>query len=226
MSQIEEKQPMPSRTPTTKRSVQSPAKPITEQPTAITRPSIPLSIDQITEAVSEILATGANENVLESLLINAIEHITRRTYERGIGTDDKDVIDKAINREIGHHLNPWKQDIMAEWRRNRRQPPTAIEPKTITERIRANDRNMLESQMEEFLGGAVPEEVRFLRDVLVDWENRCYRGPSDSHELYLGMAFEWQLNTPPQCYMRIPEHLVHQVQKYVDALRAIENRAA
>ena len=185
-------------------------------------PVIPQTIDLITDAVSEMLTTGTSDRALNRLLLATIEHKTRRVYERGIGIEDEKEISEAVDRYIKRDFEPWKQDIFAVWRHNRRESPAAVEPSTITERIRLNARDVLESRLESFVGGATPEDIRFMSEVMVDWDNRHL---SQGDELYLGMAFEYQLDTPPGCYMRIPERLVSQVQKYIDALRAIEDKA-
>ncbi len=227
---------MPSRT-TTKRPAQSGATPATDAEKAALQARIdkadelagihklPQSIDQITEALSEMLSIGTREALLENVIAGAIEHINRRTYARGIGIDEQDVIWKAVDREISHNLQPWKQDVMAEWRRNRRQSPARIEPKHIDDLIRAEVRDALEYNLESFLGKATPKEVRFLADVMSDWNSRSFAAPNDDAEIYIGLAFERQLGRD-NCYLRVPERMVDQVEKYVAALRAIDNKAA
>jgi hypothetical protein len=114
---------------------------------------------------------------------------------------------------------------MTVWRQNRRQATTSVDPRTISERIRENERDTLESRLDVFLGGATPEEIRLLSAVMADWENRSHSCPHNYNEIYIAMAFEYQLDQP-RCYIRVPERLVDQVEKYVDALRAIEDKAA
>jgi len=212
----------------TKRSpAQSPAKMKQETPAPRFVPErhIPQTIDLIADAVSEMLTTGTNEQSLDNLLIAALEHIARRTFERGIGVEDQNAVQNFVQREIKDYLRPWKIDIMAQWRHNRRESPAAIEPKTVTERIRLNAREVLEEYMDQFLGIATPEEVRFLIEVMINRESGGSISPTlETAEMPLGQAFVNVLRTGT-VYLAVPERLSDQVNKYLSALRAIEVKA-
>jgi hypothetical protein len=218
---------MPSRTPATKRPAQSPATPMTEQPTPVTvRQFVPRTIDLITDAVSEMLTTGTNDQSLENLLYAALEHISRRTFERGIGIDDQNSTREFVETEIGRCLRPWKHDVIAQWHHNRRQSPAAVEPKTVTARIRTNARGDLEERLERFLGRGTPEEIRFLAEVMANRESVSYTSPTvPDFAMALGEAFELELGND-RCYLCVPGRMADQVEKYVAALRAIEDKAA
>jgi hypothetical protein len=73
-----------------------------------------------------MLTTGTNDRSLDRLLLAAIEHTTRNTCERGIGTTDQKVIRDAIDRDANDYLQSWKQDVIATWRHNRRQGTPAL----------------------------------------------------------------------------------------------------
>lgn len=216
---------MPSRTPTkTTRPAESPAK--TKPDLAPVRAVVPQTVDLIADAVSEMLTTGTNDQSLENLLYAAIEHITRRTYERGIGIDDRALIRKRVEETISHDLQRWKQDIIAVWQHNRRQSPAAIEPKTISEMIRANAREALEDRLEKFLGCAMPEEIRFLLEVMIDHDNVTTASPvHQTSELPIGNAFEYQLYRS-NAYLIVPARLSEKVDKYIADLMAIEDKTA
>lgn len=190
-------------------------------------PVIPRSIDLITDAVSEMLTTGTGDSCLDKLLTASIIHITRRTYERGIGTDDSNTIAKAIERDLTHNYQAWKQDIIATWRQHRRESPAAIEPATLTERIRLNARAQLEGLLEEFLGSATPEEVRFLTEVMRTWDNQHFINPTQgTGEIQIGTAFEAELGRRNVSFITVPGRMADKVAAYVDALRAVEDKAA
>ena len=187
--------------------------------------TLPQSIDLIADAVSEMLTTGTTERSLERLLIAAIEHISRRTHIRGIGIDRAKDIRECVEREIGRYLQPWKDDIFAVWRHRRRETPAAIEPKTVAERIRQNARENLEDRLERFLGSATPEEVRFLIGVVETRDSLSSISPMAEQPfvILLGEAFEYELGRN-NTYMAVPERLKDQAEKYVSALRAVEDR--
>jgi hypothetical protein len=193
--------------------------------TAARREYLPPSIDLIADAVSEMLTTGTSEQSLDGLLRAAIEHISRRTFERGIGTEDQNVIRDYVHREIGLRLQPWRQDLIAQWRHNRRETPAMIDPKTITERIRQNFRDELEDRLERFLGDATPEEIHLLTEIMLNHESARPMSPVMAwSEVALGAAFQRVLDAPNR-YMAVPWRMVDQVEAYVKALRAIDDKA-
>jgi hypothetical protein len=223
---------MPTATKT-KRSAQSQANQKTTAPanegaqaTRKAVPVVPRSIDLITDAVSEMLTTGTADSCLDKLLTASLTHIVRRTYERGIGTDDQNAIGGAIERDVKRNYQDWKQDIVATWRHYRRESPAAIEPATLTERIRLNAREQLEGLFERFLGSATPEEVRFLINVMMTWDSQNYIDPIlGTAELKIGTAFEVELGQR-EAFITVPGRMAPQVTAYVDALRAVEDKAA
>jgi hypothetical protein len=190
-------------------------------------PVIPRSIGMITDAVSEMLTTGTADTCLDKLLTASLEHITRRTYERGIGTEDQNVIRAGIDREVKGSYQDWKQDIIATWRHHRRQSPAAIEPATLTERIRLNAREKLEGLLDGFVGRATPEEVSFLLEVMQTWDSQSYLNPILARgEIGIGNAFETELGQRDVNFITVPGRMTDKVTAYVDALRTVEDKAA
>lgn len=180
----------------------------------------------IIDAVTTMLTMGGHRDDVEGLLTAAMAHTRRRTFVKGVGLEDDDEkVAEVIADFVNSDFDDWKQDLVFAWRKNKRNDPPAFEPKTITDRIRANVREELTDQFEKFMGTASPEEQRFLAEVLVDYESRHSAAEVGEHELYLGMAFEYQLGQP-RAHVRVPERLLDKVQKYVDALLAVEDRAA
>ena len=148
-----------------------------------------------------MLTRGTTDSCLDHLLIASIKHIARRTYERGTGTEDPAVIREGVDSEVKRYLHPWRADVMSEWRKSRRTLAAAVEPTTITDQIRANVREDLEDRLEAFLGRANPEEVRFLFEVMGNYESRSSISPMASGaELALGNAFAYELGRGDRCY--------------------------
>jgi hypothetical protein len=176
----------------------------------------------IIDAVTTLLTTGGHTEDVDSLLYSAMSHTRRRTFS-GF-TEDQDEIARVIREFIKADFDNWKHDLVTAWRKNRRPDMPHVEPHSITERIRANTREDLASSFEDFMQQASPEEMRLMHAVMMDWESRHHVAEAGKNEMYLGMAFEYQLGHP-RCYVRIPDHMVDRVEKYVEALRAIEDKA-
>jgi hypothetical protein len=175
----------------------------------------------IVDAVTEMLSTGGHSEDVDSLLYAAMSHTRRRTSG---GLADQREVDRIVQEFIKTDLDDWKHDLVTAWKKNRRPEMPHVEPHSITERIRANTRENLESDFEDFMQQASPEEMRFLHAVMMDWESRHIAAEAARNEMYLGMAFEYQLERQ-RCYVRVPERMVKQVEQYVNALRAIDDKA-
>ncbi len=210
---------MPAKTTPTPNKPKTIAEVPTQRPPV---PVIPLTHDLIADAIGEMLTRGTTDSCLDRVLIAAISHISSRVYAH-LDTDEAE-IEKIINCDVDHYFRPWKTDILASWRNTRRDSPAAVEPKTVAERIRAEVREDVERQFEEFLDRGTPEEMRFLREVLTDHESRSHLTPlSSDAEMALGQTFDFALGDS-RVYLRIPERIADQVQDYVRALRAIEDK--
>jgi hypothetical protein len=176
----------------------------------------------IVDAVTTMLSSGGHPGDVDSLLYAAMAHTRRRTYG-GAGLDDQKELDKRVSDFVHDKREDWKHDLVAAWRKNKREETGAFEPKSITDRIRFNVRESLIGEFDSFMGDASPEEQRFMLGVFNGYFSNHHPAEHGSAELFIAQAFEYQLGRD-HCYLRVPEHMVDQVQKYVDALRAIEDK--
>jgi hypothetical protein len=220
------KRTSPATSPATKRSL-----PVQEIPPATPVPAPAPSHDPaelsrthelIVDAVTTMLSTGGHPADVDSLLRAAMAHTRRRTLEH-CGVHDQAEAAREASKFIGEEYQEWKHDLVAAWRKNRRKEPGAFEPETITDRIRFNVRDTLTDQFEEFMGEASPEEQRFLSEVFLGWDSSHLSAECKRDELFLGNAFEFELGRNG-CYIRVPKQMLDRVQKYVDALRAVEDK--
>lgn len=189
-------------------------------------PVLPKTLDLIADAVGDMLTIGTKEKYLDHLLMTALSHTARRGYERGIGLENEDEVRKGIDIQTRRYFTEWKIDVMAAWRHSRKKSAVAVEPKTVADQIRARVRETLEEGLERFLGSATPEELRFMSEVLNNYWSISMAVPdSRSTEFPIGQAFAWELGRD-DAYLCVPENLRKQVEEYVRALIAVEDRAA
>ena len=112
------------------------------------------------------LSTGGHPDDVDSLLHAAMAHTRRRTT-----SDHCDDPGKHVSGFLRDHYEEWKHDLVAGWRKNRHNAPGAFEPKSITDRIRANVREDAAANFESFLETASPEEIRLMENILLDRES-------------------------------------------------------
>ena len=62
-------------------------------------------------------------------------------------------------------------------------------------------------------------------NVLSNWDHRSFPAENGNDEIYLATAFAEEIDRNT-AYMKVPKAMADQVQKYVDALRAIERKEA
>jgi hypothetical protein len=211
-------------TTTTKRTSPAPQAtktPVTRQPQ---RPALNETQELIIDAVSEMLAHGGHEDDVEMLIEAAMRHLEHRQLDY-LFNDKPEERQRIMERRINEGFNGWKTDLAIAWHANKRKEFPETAAKTVSEQIRAFGREVLNDRLEEFLRDATPEETRLLSEVL----NSRNNGPIDrikgSEEILLGMAFEFELGQN-ETYIRIPRGFRERTQKYIDALRAVEDKAA
>jgi hypothetical protein len=176
----------------------------------------------IVDAVTAMLTRGGHRNDVDMLLRAAMAHTRRRTYDSFDA--DESVASDAAAKFISTHYEDWRQDLVTVWRKNKLNPVPVLEPKSITDRIRANVRETLAGMFEEFLAVSSPEEQRFFLDVLRSFSSRNHPAEGGDSELFIATAFENELGRD-RCHIQVPERMVDRVQAYVDALRAIDDKA-
>lgn len=248
ISHTKEDYPMPTATKT-KRQAQSPAKKTTRTArlsapeTAIPLRAHPISApltdpnhvmsffepadmtrthELIVDAVTTMLTSGGHGDDVELLIYATMSHTRRRTFDDFTDSEEmKQRLEKFITDDFGD----WKHDLVAFWRKNKRVGlPAAIEPKSITDRIRYNVREHLHASFLEFMGMASPEEQRFMLNVLQNYWSRSHPAEHGAAEIFIANAFGVELDRN-DCYMRVPKNLAEKVEAYIKALHAVEDRA-
>jgi hypothetical protein len=177
----------------------------------------------IVDAVTELLTHGGDKGDVNLLLSAAMGHTRRRTVSRN--TDDKEQIEKHVLDFIETNMGEWKTDLAIAWRRNRRPDRAAAEATTLTERIRTNTREKVRGAFEEFIIDAAYEEQVLMLNVLETRDGTSRGAAAKLNEIYLASAFSFEIGSD-EAYMKVPGKLLGAVQKYIDALLAIEGRVA
>ncbi len=195
--------------------------PYKEWPSYFEKDDMMRTHEMIVEAVTEMLTTGGHQDDVDGLIYATMAHQRRRLFGR---LDSSPKVDESVKKFIDSDFAKWKTDLMVTWRKNERSEQPHLEPKSITDRIRANFREMAIGSFENFMSSASPEEIRLLWSVLNNWDGR-HHAPEHGHdEIYIANAFLTGIDRGDLSHVRAPEHLVPQVQKYIDALRAIEDK--
>ena len=177
----------------------------------------------IIDAVAEILTHGGAPDDVTMLLCATMGHTRRRTFRNFdvSPTDLKTEVDKFLRDNIGE----WRTDLAIGWRKNNRSEVPAVEATTIRDRIMANVRQQVLVYFRHFMDSASPEELWLLREVLCIWDSASLPPENRSRELFLGEAFQGALGSNSS-YLEVPAHMVDQVQRYIDALVAVDTKAA
>lgn len=176
----------------------------------------------VIEAVSTMLSRDSDSRDVDMLLTAAMRHIRRRTFAPLI--DDQGEVDDRVGAFVQKEFADWKADIVAEWRKNRARPEEEPTLDTITAKLRENTRQEVIGNFESFLSQASPEEIRFMREVLINCENQRLAAENKQAEIYIASAFEMELTSTR--YLHVPSRLVKQVEQYISALRAIDRKEA
>jgi len=178
----------------------------------------------IVNAISDMLTHGGHEEDVDSLIVTAMTHLEHRQLDY-LFNDKPEERKPLIDRRINAGFEGWKTDLAIAWRANKRKEFPESDAKTISEQIRTNGRDLLNDDFEEFLRDATPEETRLLTSILNTRNNGPWDRIKGSEEILLGMAFGYELGQN-ETYIRIPRGFRGKTQKYIDALQAIEDKAA
>ncbi len=203
-------------------SAQMPS-PYKEWPSYFEKDDMTRTHEMIVEAVTEMLTTGGHEDDVDRLIYATMAHQRRRLFSCFRSPEPE--AGESVKRFLATDFAKWKTDLMITWRKNEMPSQPHLEPKSITDRIRANFREMARGSFENFMSGASPEEIRLLWSVLDNWDGRHHAPEHGRDEIYIANAFLIEIDRGDLSHVRVPEHLVDRVQKYLDALRAIEDKA-
>jgi hypothetical protein len=178
----------------------------------------------IADEVADMLANGGDSRITD-LLISAVAHHQRWRWAVGLyGTQDRNQVKLAVDDIGGRDVQELKADLIVAWRENHRAPKSArLEPKTVTERIRARVLDELRGRFEEFMTRGTPEECLLLSEILLNHES-CTRGRDAFDELALGQAFACAIGKVSPDWVMVPESIRTQVKAYIQCLKAAEDR--
>jgi hypothetical protein len=95
---------------------------------------------------------------------------------------------------------------------------------TITELIRFNAREQARDGFEEFMAGASMEETTFIGEVFSYRASRSLVPDSREDDMYIASAFEIVIGQD-EVILRVPEPMTDKVQRYIDALREVDDKA-
>ena len=172
--------------------------------------------EKIADAIGELIVSGGTRRNLDLLCRIAADHEARRVYSKLV---DKPAELERYVTERATSLAPQWYDELAAARANRQHLPLDIhpDPKTVTDLIRAQKRERLASEFENFLTGALPEEIDLMWHILTSWESQRFAWGDGFEAIYLANAFELQIQRRRE-YVRVPPHLIKDVESYIKAL--------
>jgi hypothetical protein len=204
------------------------AKPITTQEAAAaaTPPPRPLTNLQalIADEVADMLTRGGHEDEINDLLWAALGHKCRKQWS--VFFDDVEKVDGLVRKFTPQEVAGSKAELEAEWRRNSRAPTEeTTEPATASQRIRARLVNQMRERFESFVMDGNPMEHWVLSEILLT--HQCAnRGSFEGDELPLAMAMTEQMEGITREFIRIPDGIRSEVERYVTLLQTAQKAAA
>ncbi len=187
---------------------------------APTRPELPKIAEIICDQVADLLTHGGHQDAVRWLILAALGHYERKRF--GQWVDNPAELEKHVDEMLRRDLPDAHAELRMYWKQNQRKPATRPEPKTITDQIRANVIGRVREEFDAFLCDATPEEHRLMYEILTTWRSSTHGTMNRGTEVTLGLAFSDQLDSPTRSYIKVPEKLVEQVEKYVQCLMAAE----
>ncbi len=182
-----------------------------------TAPFLTGAQEKIADAIGELIVTGGTRRNLELLCRIAADHEARRIWGHLI-RNKPDELEKAVADRVANFAPKW-YDQLAAARANRPHLPAQRLPeaKTVTDLIRAQKRSEVATYFKQFLAMAPPEDLWFMGDVMTDWDVQTTTWGDGYQAMAIVNAFEDQIGRDRQ-YVRVPRHLVEDVEKYIAAL--------
>jgi hypothetical protein len=180
----------------------------------------------IADAVAHLIVNGGHDDDLDSILWHAIAHEWQRTTNYLV--DEPQKAREGAEKRAGNVHQEYKAELLMAIRQNRKATPAeTIEPKTATERIRANLIDTLSYKFEEFLRDATPEERYLMLEILMDHDSGNH-GSDAFDELPLARAFDYALGIAAPEYVKVPYTMRKTVEAYIEALKAanVKDKAA
>src|SRR5260370_5668102 len=211
--------PMPKQTPSNPKRTGARVVPIrgTSTPTtpAASKPATLAPIQELLcELAGDLIVRGGNREECENLARVLLRH----QFRTGLGVQDEST-ESAM--QAWDHSERNLSDWMGKWSKAlsktvRSAPESSATGESISDRIRANLRSHVYNLMESFAGGATPEELGFMSDVLVNWEDKHLLSHGDPvQEVYIADAFITSLGEydGASIFVRVPERLLPAVQR-------------
>ncbi len=174
--------------------------------------------ERLADLIGEMIISGGTRGNLLTLVEIALDHEGRRFYTPLMTTKPAAQLEKDVSDHIERHASKW-YDNLAAARASRKELPEEVrpEPKTISDTIRANRRELLEERFKDFMGDANPEEITFLGEVL-SWHTSMHSTWGNGYEsLYIANAFELEIGRNRE-YVRTPPHLTEAVEEYIKVM--------
>lgn len=177
----------------------------------------------LADELSDLIVSGGRPEAVAALITAAARHANFRNFSRWLEDKPAD-LERAVSAAVQRDVTEWTAQLSVQHARNRRaEPADEIEPKTASERIRAQVLNTLRWRFKEFLAEGSPEDHRLLAEVLSD-HNAIESRRTQFGELILARAFEEQLDTVTRCYLVVDARYREQTLDYVACLKAADAR--
>jgi hypothetical protein len=188
---------------------------------AATRELTPIQ-QLIADEVAEMLVHGGHKDDTAGLIFAALQNMHQRFYDNlSLPHETPEELRKNVEDLARRDYPDWIAEMRMEWNRNRTaKAEDKVEPKTATECIRANVIDDLRDQFRHFLTEGTPEEHRLMLEILRDQEGSARRGVLN--ELPLGQAFDYALGNSAPEWVKVPNGMREQVDKYIECLRAAD----
>jgi hypothetical protein len=168
---------------------------------------------QLCELFGDMIMNRADEDDLGIVLNGLMRHEYRRKFEHTKHASGAPAYgDNLKNSCVTRVVKCWPDKKASD----------ESEPGTVTEYVRRAIRWYLESDFEEFVTDASPEERHFMHEVMITWQSNTTNGNS----VCLANAFEAEIKRNRR-YVFVPrEDLVEEVEHFVEVLSDGPKKAA
>ena len=199
-----------------------------EKPATIKQPLFLTGIqERIADIFGELIVMGGTRRNLEALCRIAADHEARRLYVPLMEGKSAFELERSVSERAADRAREWYDDLAAARSNYPRLPETIRpEPKTVTDLILSKTRVEVKDYFEGFLNGAMPAELAFMWQVMTTWESIHNPHNATGFEAFhIANAFEDQIRRKRE-YVRVPTHLVDDVERYTQALLKARPEAA
>jgi hypothetical protein len=166
---------------------------------------------RVADLLADVVAQGGSEEVVSGLVLTAANH----QWHRRLAHIHKDhaKLEANVKSLAEPDAARWKSELATAWAVSHRFGERKSDAKSITESIRFSIIRELQGLFETFLHNGGPEELRLMRDALRDHYSGGF-----GDGLAIAEAFLLQAGCRRK-YVAVPDHMVEQIEKYVDCLQ-------